>query len=88
MDEIIAEVHPLPLDFPEVNDQWYKSALTKGQGQLFESRAVEIAFAVSIQKSNIAALRVTIRARTPVVVRTVEAVDNVVGTLRVEMGFQ
>jgi hypothetical protein len=88
VDEIIAEVHSLPLDFPEVNDQWYKSALTKAQGLLFESRAVEIGFAVSVQKSNVALVKVTIRARSPVVVRAVEAVDNVVGTVRVEMGFR
>lgn len=88
VDEIISEVPSLPLDFPEVNDQWYKSALTKGQGLLFESRAVEISFGVCIEKSYMATVRVGIRARSAVVVRAVEVVDNVVGTVRVEMGFR
>ena len=88
VDDMIAEVQSIPTDFQEVNDFWFKSALTKSQGLLFDSKSVEISFIVNIQKLNTALTRVIIKARSPVVVRTAEAVDNVVGTVRIEMGFR
>lgn len=87
VDDIIAEVQALPTDFQEINDFWFKTALTKPQGLLFESRSMEIAFVVTVQRPNIALVKVTIRARSGLIVRTAEAVDNVVGTVRIETGF-
>jgi len=86
VDDIIAEVQASPTDFQEINDSWYKSALTKPQGLLFESQHMAIAFVVTIQRPNVALVKVTITAKGSITVRTAEAVDNVVGTVRVETG--
>lgn len=88
MDEIIAENPFFVIDYKEVGDHWFKSSLTKGQGVLFDDRDMEITFVVRRCEGSEVEVSVGVRAKEQSVnVKAIEAVDNAVGTFRVETGL-